>query len=211
MIENLSIKEHHYNLAYNLHIYISENWKKKKLIIGIAGESGCGKSITGHCLRDVYEENETATSYLQMDDYFLLPPAANHENRKKSLKNIGPKEVNLELLEKNLVSFLNNENILAPESDFVNKTFSTRKVDFKHKEILIVEGTYIPLLKNLDLLIFIDIDYKNSLDKRIQRGRESFDPFVEEVLAIEHDIISKFKTQADILVDKNYKLVKSNV
>ncbi len=40
-----------------------------------------------------------------MDDYFKLPPRSNHENRLKSLDNVGLQEVNLNLIQENIKDF----------------------------------------------------------------------------------------------------------
>jgi hypothetical protein len=135
-----------------------------------------------------------------------VPPATNHQNRLLDLANIGPQEVNLSLLQNHINDFLEDRNTISPESNFADNTFETKPLDFERASILVIEGTYIPLLSNLDFLIFINLDYKSSLDNRINRGRESFDPFVEKVLDIEHHIITEYKTKADIIVDVNYKI-----
>ena len=54
---------------------------------------------------------------------------------------------------------------------------------------MIVEGTYTPLLK-VDLKIFMERNYHDTLKNRIERARDPLTPFVESVLEIE----SEFKT-----------------
>jgi uridine kinase len=211
MKETLTIDENYYKLAQNLYKAFEQNLSKKKLIIGISGESGSGKSTTAICLKSVIEKNNNKVSFLQMDDYFHLPPASNYQNRLKDIANIGPQEVNLELLQSHLSEFLADNTIEGPESDFANNKFGTRPLAFEGASVLIIEGTYIPLLADLDILVFIDIDYKSSLENRISRGREAFDSFVEKVLDIEHHIIKKFKPKANIIIDSNYKIEKSYV
>jgi len=211
MKETLIINENYFDLARRLYKELSPFLNKKKLIVGVSGESGSGKTVTGYCLKKVLEEQEINVAYLQMDDYFKLPPATNHKNRLKNIVNVGPQEVNLELLHEHLLAFKNNENIYGPESDFENNIFQKKSLEFDLKTVLVVEGTYIPLLADLDFLIFIDVDYKSSINNRIKRGRESFDPFVEKVLDIEHSIIKEYKSKADIVIDLNYNIQKSYV
>jgi uridine kinase len=211
MKEPIDINEAYFKLAHNLFNEIKLSLKKNKFIIGVSGESGSGKTVTGYCLNKILEDKENNVAYIQMDDYFHLPPATNHENRLKSLGNVGPREVNLALLNEHLLAFKNNEIIIAPEVDFASNKFLSKTLDFDKKTILVVEGTYIPLLEHLDLLIFLDVDYKSSLDNRIKRGREAFDPFVEKVLDIEHSIIKEFKSKADIIIDRNYTIQKADV
>jgi uridine kinase len=38
----------------------------------------------------------------------------------------------------------------------------------------------------------------------MKRGREEFDPFIEQVLEIEHDIISGHRERADVIITSDY-------
>jgi hypothetical protein len=42
------------------------------------------------------------------------------------------------------------------------------------------------------------------MESRKKRGREEMDPFIEEVLKIEHAIISQHKARADIVITRDY-------
>ena len=188
---------------------IRSEWKKDKLVIGITGESGSGKSVTGLGLKEAFQTKGVSVAYLQMDDYFHLPPLTNHQNRLKSFDNIGPHEVDLQELEKHITSFFNNEETLGRECVFSENQFLEKTISFKDKTVLIVEGTYIGELEKLDVLVFIDRDYKETFKNRMERGREAFDPFIEKVLDIEHHIIKKYKSNSDIVIDRNYNIEKN--
>ncbi|MFT5886618.1 MAG: uridine kinase [Arcticibacterium sp.] len=211
MKENLTIQNNYFQLAEEIITSLKIGKSINKLIIGISGESGSGKSITGYCLKSVLEQKNFKVAYLQMDDYFKLSPIENHKNRLLSIQNIGPTEVNLELLESHLQAFKNNIDTSGPEIDFAKNSFDTRTLEFQNIEILLVEGTYIPELQLIDHFIFLDIDYKKSLRQRIERGRERFDPFIEEVLRIEHKIISQYKSQAEIVINAQYQIESYHV
>lgn len=188
---------------------ISAEWKKDKLVIGITGESGSGKSVTGLGLKEAFQSKGTEVAYLQMDDYFHLPPLSNHKNRLKSFDNIGPHEVDLNELENHIDSFIRDQDTLGRECVFSENLFLEKTINFKGKEVLIVEGTYIGELKKLDILIFINRDYKDTLKNRMERGREAFDPFIEKVLDIEHNIIKHYIKHSNMIIDKNYNIVNT--
>jgi hypothetical protein len=38
----------------------------------------------------------------------------------------------------------------------------------------------------------------------MKRGREDFDPFIEEVLKTEHEIISQHRARADVIITRDY-------
>lgn len=180
--------------------------EQSKSIISISGESGSGKTITANGLSMALMEHGIPSYILHMDDYFLLPAADNHKNRLKSLKNVGPHEVNLALVEQHMQDFLHNKHITAPVSDFHGNRLLTKQVDFNDTQVLIAEGTYILSLHRPMIRIFLERDYRDTLDDRISRGREPFNAFVEEVLEIEHQIIRKYRNSADIVIDKTFNL-----
>ena len=40
----------------------------------------------------------------------------------------------------------------------------------------------------------------------MRRGREDFDPFIEQVLEIEHEIISQHMALADVVITRDYEV-----
>lgn len=181
---------------------------KNKSVIGIGGESGCGKSVTAFALQKVLTEKGLKSIVLQMDDYFKLPPRSNHENREKDLKNVGQHEVDLSLLAENINDFKNGKSFTQkPLVDYKDNSISKENLEFENIEILVVEGTYILELDNFDHKIFIDRNYKDTFENRMNRNRDEKSDFVEKVLEIEHNIIKTFKDKADYILDKNYQIL----
>ena len=60
--------------------------------------------------------------------------------------------------------------------------------------------------ENVDARIFIDRTRLETRAAREKRGREPMDPFIEEVLEIEHAIISAHKARADIVITRDYRV-----
>lgn len=182
--------------------------QKHKIAVGIAGESGSGKSVTAFALQKVLQEINIKSLVLQMDDYFTLPPKANHENRLLSLDNIGPHEVDLKKLSGNIKDFKKAMPIIEkPLVHYRENSIRTEVLKVEECEVIIVEGTYILELEDFDYKIFIDRNYKDTYKNRMQRNRDEQSDFVEKVLDIEHRIIRNFKNNADLILDKNYQPV----
>ena len=181
--------------------------KRSRYCISVAGESGSGKSVSGQALKMILEEREVKTFVLQQDDYFFLPPKTNEMNRRKSLENVGPQEVNLELIDEQVSQFVDGENILTkPLVIFHENRAITETLDLTGVEVLIVEGTYISLLKNVDKRIFIDRDWESRINSIKDRARDVVDEFLEQVLTIEHQIISKHKELATIIIGEGVSI-----
>lgn len=211
----IELKEKHLATAKEITAILKEKFsfdKVKKIAIGIAGESGSGKSVTAFAIQKILEDVHLKSFVIQMDDYFKLPPKTNHENRLQSLENVGMHEVNLEMLSRNVNDFKNG--IFEIEKPLVNyneNSISTEKVNTSDYDIMIVEGTYILELEGFDFKVFIDRNYKDTYENRMKRNRDEQSDFVEKVLEIEHQVIRKFKNNADLILGKNYELVTPNL
>jgi uridine kinase len=93
--------------------------------------------------------------------------------------------------------------------DYNANTVETQIVSLKGVNVIIAEGTYTSLLRNVDTKIFINRNWLLTLEdrKKRNRGDEVSDPFTEKILATEHMIIAGHKHLADFIVTDNYDVV----
>lgn len=185
----------------------------RPLAITVAGESGSGKSELARAIADALAEEGTQALVLGQDDYFHLAPKSNDRKRREDPAWLGPHvEVNLALLDEHLK--LVQEGASGLEKPLVNydeDRIEKERLDLEGISALIAEGTYTSLLKHADLRIFI---LRNRLDtlahrKKRNRGGEAEDPFIEDVLKIEHKIIAGHRNLADFLISKDFQLMDS--
>ncbi len=179
---------------------------KETFIVTMAGESGSGKSEIAAVFSDgLSKKSDINSIIIQQDDYFVYPPKTNAKMRRNDINHVGLSEVRIELLDKNLRQILEGEaTIEKPLVIFDEDRITQETINFKSIEVVLVEGTYTTLLKNVHQHIFIDRTYIDTKETRKQRAREEQDEFLEKVLKIEHDIISSHKPLADIIVTNNY-------
>ncbi|MGB3056602.1 MAG: glycosyltransferase, partial [Candidatus Omnitrophota bacterium] len=184
-----------------------------KYVITIAGESGSGKSEIASVLSNILNKNNIKTITLQQDDYFRYPPKTNYRMRRSNISLVGSSEVKLPILNKNIKEFKNPETarFRKPLVNFDRDMITRETIKCKTAKVLIIEGTYTTLLKNIDKKIFLSPTYKDTLRARQARKREKIDKFDRKILAIEHVIISGHRDQADIIVKKNYSLDKRSL
>ena len=207
--DKINIKADYFSLAEKIYLEILSKklLDKDKICISIAGESGCGKSVTAEVLKIFLKEKGIETINLQQDDYFFLPPKTNHFYRLKNINNVGLDEVNLELLQKNINDFKTKKTSLEkPLVNYTEDTIVEEEIDLENIKVLIIEGTYVNTLNNIDLKIFIARTYIQTLKQRKERNREEMTDFIENVLSIEHDIIKTQQKSANLIIDKNYQL-----
>lgn len=179
--------------------------------ISLAGESGSGKTETSKALISELNQYNISAAVLGQDNYFFLPPVANDAMRKKDPTWLGPhKEVDLSLMDSSLLSAMKGvEFIEVPQIDYYSNVKSTYKLDLTNLKVIIAEGTYTTLLKNINTRIFISADYHDTLQYRKlrNRGNEVNDPFVEGILETEHKIIAGHRFIADFVITKDYEVL----
>ena len=175
--------------------------------ISLAGESGSGKSETGHALAESLSRRGFKTLVLQQDDYFVHPPKSNDSARRRDIGWVGTQEVRLDLLDEHLFQARSGaESIRKPLVVYAEDRISEETVSLEGTAVVVAEGTYTTVLENVDTRVFIDLSYLETLQSRLERAREAQDEFLEKVLAIEHRIISAQKNRADLIIDKDYRV-----
>jgi len=183
---------------------------QSKFVITIAGESGSGKSETAAALSDLLSEKGIKSIAFQQDDYFVYPPKTNAIMRHNDIGHVGISEVRLALLDENLGGILNGKNeIEKPLVIFDDDEITEETVNLEGIKAIIVEGTYTTTLENVDQRLFIDRTYVDTREARKIRDREEQDEYLEQILEIEHKIISSHKPRADIIVTSDYEVRKN--
>jgi len=179
----------------------------ERAAVGIAGESGSGKSELAAALQAALTECSVSSVILQQDDYFRLPPRSNDARRRSDIAWVGPQEVDLDRLDRDVITVVRGASQLEkPLVLYDENRITTETLQTSACRAVLVEGTYVSLLSSPSVRIFIDRDYHQTLEARRVRHREAFDPFIERVLEVEHTIIRPHRERADILVTEDYSV-----
>lgn len=171
--------------------------------VSIAGESGSGKSEIAHVLAELLEAKGYDSLVLCQDDYFRLPPKSNHQRRKEDIDWVGPGEVRLDLMAAHVSHLLEHPDrpLSKPLVMFDEDAITCETLEPAERDVVIIEGTYTSLVDGVDIRVFIDRDYINTKKSRKLRSRDPSSAFIEQVLAIEHEIISRHRGRASIIID----------
>ena len=183
-----------------------------KYTLTVAGESGSGKSETATAIAELLDAEEIAPVIFQQDDYFVYPPKSNDQARRKDISWVGPQEVHLDLLDSHLQAFLQGaETVEMPLVIYEDDAITSEIVALGDAAVAIAEGTYTTLLQNVGTRIFINRTYEDTRAHREKRKRHAseLDPFIDQVLQIEHGIISAHKARADIVIRNDYSVVEN--
>jgi len=174
----------------------------RTLAVTVAGESGCGKSETAHCLAELLTQEGWTSLILGQDDYFKLPPCSNHEKRLADIDWVGTGEVRLDLLDEHLAALKNDPDrpLTKPLVYFEEDRIGSEVLPGGRRDVVIAEGTYTTLLTNADVRAFINRDYRQTKLSRLKRARDPDVDFLEQVLEIEHGEIATHRTRADVVI-----------
>lgn len=185
--------------------------KESRYTMSVAGESGSGKSETGKAICEELAAHGLTSVLLGQDDYFELPPKSNDAKRRQDDSWLGPHvEVRLDVIEQNLVDAIAGAvEIVKPLIDYDENSVEDETIDLRGVDVVVIEGTYTSLLKNLDSRVFIARNRLDTLEHRRKRnrGNEVGDPFTERVLKVEHMIIAGHKQLADFVITREYDVV----
>jgi uridine kinase len=212
----LVIEEHHRRAAATIAAGITDAIRAmpRRFLVTVAGESGSGKSETAAALAACLADAGLRSVVLGQDDYFVLPPRSNDARRRSEPEWLGPHvEVNLDRLQGNLdAARAGAEAIEKPVVDYDANAIGTETVDLAGVKVVIAEGTYVSLLRHIDARVFIARSRVETLDhrRRRNRGSEAQDPFIEEVLDIEHKIIAGHRALADFVITADYGVVRTS-
>jgi uridine kinase len=177
----------------------------RRFTITVAGESGSGKSETGQALADALEAEGVPAVVLQQDDYYVLPPRFNDAARRANFSWVGTSEVRISLLDEHLKAAREGaDSITKPLVVYADNRIEEETVSLENVAAVIAEGVYTSLCEHVDRRVFIDRNRLETMEHRAKRGREGFDPFIEEVLKAEHEIISQHRSRADVIITRDY-------
>ncbi len=209
--DTIIVEEHHRRAAAKIvpALLLKIDGSVGKYTLSVAGESGSGKSETATAIAEALEKEGIASVILQQDDYFVYPPKSNDRARRDDIAWVGPQEVRLDLLDTHLQAFHDNvDSIDKPLVDYETDSIGAERIVVADARVAIAEGTYTSLLDNVDIRVFIARDYEETRAHREKRKRDAaeLDPFIDDVLKIEHGIISSHRARADIVINADYSV-----
>jgi uridine kinase len=184
--------------------------KPGKFLFTLGGESGAGKSEISYALENLLANYGITAMIIQQDDYFVHPPKTNARIREKNIGWVGPGEVRLDLLNENIREIIDGQpEIRKPLVIFAEDRITSEKISLTPFKVVIIDGTYSTMLEHIDCRVFIDRDRDDTREDRLKRNREQQNDYLEKILEIEHHIIMRHKELANIIVDKEFKVIKA--
>ncbi len=190
---------------------------QKRLIIGITGGSGSGKTTFISELKKAFSRKELCV--ISQDDYYR--PIYKQPIDKEGIEDFDqPKSIDKNAFVKDVQKLLKGKKVKRQEYVFNNKNVKPKTLVFKPAPIIIVEGIFVFHFKKmqplLDLKIFLDAKENLKVIRRIKRDKVERNYPLDDVLyRYEHHVMPTFekyilpyRDEADIVVNNNAEMSK---
>lgn len=212
--DSIVIEDHHRKAAKQIVSFLMTEIMNSegRFALNVAGESGSGKSEIASAIAEELAKEGIRSVLLQQDDYFVYPPKTNDRTRRKDISWVGPQEVHLDMMDQNIRDILDGaEEIEKPLVIYEEDIITRERISTGDAKVVIADGTYTTLLKNLTARTFIDRSFNDTRKHRERRMRDAseLDEFIDKVLEIEHRIISSHKPMADLVISKDYEVSRN--
>jgi len=211
----LIINDMHKEAAASIYEHIKLLRKKKprryRYIVGISGESGSGKSELAHSLGKLMKSENIRVKVIHTDNYYKIQPLLREEwRRNKGFDKIGLNEYDWVKIKKTIRDFKEAQECVIPCIDLIPEQVDKLITDFSKVNLLIIDGLYAINAPDLDLRVYIDLNYHETKINQIMRMKEQMNDFRINILEHEHKAVMSLKDKADLIVDKQYQVVKAS-
>ena len=181
-----------------------------KLVLAIGGESGSGKTEITHEIARELKTRRTPAKIMHIDNYYLTSLSDRTSWRKThGIGSIGFTEYDWETINRNLAEFQNDcDQAIMPCVDLLTDQEDQLITSFKGIQYLIIEGLH-AIEASADLKVLIDLTYHETKKAQIDRGKEPTNEFRWQILEREHEVVQSIRSQADLLVNRDYSLSKN--
>ncbi len=208
MLINDMHKEAAQTIADHLEKLCQERGERYRCIVGIAGESGSGKSELAHALGKQLKEKHIRVKVIHTDNYYKIQPLLREEwRRNKGFDQIGLDEYDWIKINKTIRDFKEEQECMIPCIDLIPEQVDKLITDFSKIDLLIIDGLYAIKAPDVDLRVFIDLTYHETKINQIIRLKEAMSDFRLAILEKEHLAVTSLKPLADLIVDKSYQVV----
>lgn len=203
----LLIAEKHQKAGEIIINRIIEN-PKPKMIIGISGESGSGKSELAHVIAKGLRKHGIFCKPLHIDNYYRILPLERTEWRKSNgiEKVVGYGEYDWDTINRNIEEFRQGKVSTGPCVDLVTEQVDQLTTDYSTVDMLVVDGLYAIKTEGVDLSIFIELTYHETKKAQVVRGKEPQNEYRMAVLEQEHKMVQALRPKADLFITMEYEV-----
>lgn len=202
----LLITEGHKKAATEIMSYLAKI-EREKVILAVGGESGSGKTEIAHEIARKLKGQGTPAKIMHIDNYYLTSPLDRTPWRQEhGIESIGYSEYDWETINRNLAEFHKDQDrVIMPCIDLLTDQEDQLITSFEGLRFLIIEGLY-AIQAEANLKVLIDLTYHETKKAQFERGKEPTNDYRWQVLQREHEVVQSLRSQADLLVNKDFSV-----
>ena len=190
------------------------------VVIAICGGTGSGKSFLSKSI--IKKFNKYKVEYLCLDSYYKDYSELSLSKRCR-INFDHPDSIDFELFYQHLKTLTSGEDIYSPVYSYKSHKRLSKNIKISVCDILIVDGIYVLLKKNIrklfDLSIFLEVESSIRLDRRIKRDviersrtkDEVLKRFKKMIIPMHKKFVEKTKKYADLKIKENYSFKSISV
>jgi uridine kinase len=195
----------------------------KRFLVGITGESACGKSTICNQIKNTIQCLNLPVSIISADNYFndishLIEQCGNFDNLRDNGYDIdSPESFQLDLLKRDLEIISQGDDIKIPQYLLDGTGVSVpNSIPVKSEKIIVVEGMstmYKDVKDIFDVKIYIDINYderkQRFMNRAVERNQneENAQKHWEYIKLAGQKYVQPAKHEADFILNGNADLV----
>ena len=198
--------------------------QKDRMLIGIAGGTGSGKSTFTNRIKKQFGDDVTVIYH---DNYYRRRDDIPFEERKK-INYDHPDALETDMLIEHIKQLKAGKSVVCPVYDFSVHNRSDKTVVIKPSKVILVEGILVlqnpELCDLLDIKIFVEADADERILRRVlrdveERGRDLrgiIDQYLTTVKPMHYRFVEPSKAKADIVInsglnDVAYDIVSTKI
>ncbi len=188
----------------------------KRLLIGICGGSGSGKTFLAKMISKKYLNR----SLIIEQDAYYKDLSSSKLNERKSTNFDHPSSIEIKLLKKHIKELLKGNTVNKPIYDFSKHVRKKKFIIIKPKPIIILEGILIyhfkELLNLFSLKVFLDVKsdirfirrLKRDIKERNRNIKDICKQYLNQVRPMHLEFVEPTKISSDLVIKKK-KILKS--
>jgi len=189
----------------------------EKLIIGVSGGSGSGKTSFVNRIRELFSAEELCI--ISMDEYYH--PRDTQREDAEGVKNFDlPSSIDYQQFKNDIEKLKAGETVFKKEYTFNNAAKAPKELEFKSAPIILVEGLFVfyynEIAALLDYKVFISASDDLKVIRRIKRDRIERNYPLDDVLyryanhvkPSYEEFIAPYKDEADIVINNHRSFTK---
>ena len=146
-----------------------------------------------------------------------LPKDMVDKRVRKGIRNaIGPQEIDINLMNQHIKELIDGGTVVSPVVNVKANSRKMRSIKGKSLYVIIIEGVYCDKLKDVDMLVYFDIDFEQLRAQRAKKEDVTLYPkgdavrtLLEDILRIEDEYIEKagMYEKADLEINSKYEIL----